>query len=417
MDIGPFSSINVSLETLIFYFKLFTPIAIPFLLGLIFWHLWKEYVRRDFINKEEYILLELRLPKDTWKGPAAMELVLNQFYQTGGENTFLDRWWRGKVRPWFSLEIVSIEGQVKFYISLRKAWRRVIESALYSQYPEVEIYEAPDYAKSVHFDPKEYKIWTCNFVKSHKLQNAYPIKTYVDYGLTKDDMKEEFKIDPMTQMIEALGALGSNEQVWIQFIARAHKGEQLKPGTFLQLTDEWKDSIKAEVKKIILDFKKKMNEDNKEDERAAPFQLTAFESNIIESLERYSTKYPFDVGIRALYITKPDSFAPTGVPGLISMFRQYGAPNLNGFKPTGGSASFDYPWQDFMELRHNLVRKAALSAYKRRCYFYAPCNEKSFVMNAEELATIYHLPGNVSRTPTLSRIESKKAQAPGNLPI
>lgn len=403
------------METLIFYVKLFSPIAIPFLLGLIFWHLWKEYVQREFISNEEYILLELKLPKETYRGPAAMELLLSHFYQTGSENTFLDRWWKGKIRPWFSLEIVSIEGQVKFYISLRKVWRRVIESALYSQYPDVEIYESPDYAKSVHFDPNDTKIWACHFTKTQK--DIYPIKTYIDYGLTKDDLKEEYKIDPMTPMLESLGSLGNNEQIWIQMIIRAHKKEQLKSGTWLQVTDSWKDGIKAEIKKIILDFKKKMNEDNKEDERTAPFQLTAVENNLIEALERSSTKYPFDVGIRALYIAKPDSFAPTGVPGLISMFKQYGAQNLNGFRPIGGSADFDYPWQDFMELRHNLVRKSFLSAYKRRCYFYAPCNEKSFVMNAEELATMYHLPGNVSRTPTLSRIESKKAEAPGNLPV
>lgn len=404
-----FMDFSLDFAPVIYYLKLFSPVAIPFILGLIFWHLWTEYVRREFIYKEEYTLLELKLPKETFKGPSAMELFLSHLYQTSGETTFLDRWWKGKVRAWFSLEIVSIEGQVKFFIWTRKSLRRLVESALYSQYPDVEIYETPDYAKSIHYDPKDMKIWTANFTKDTK--DVYPIKTYIDYGLTRDDLKEEFKVDPMTPMIESLGSLGKNEQIWIQIMIRAHKKEQLKPGTWLQVTDAWKDGIKKEVKEIIEKSKIEVGPDFK------AIQLTPFENKIIEALERASTKYPFDVGIRALYIAKRDSFVPLAPPGLISTFRQYKSQNLSGFKPTGGSTNFDYPWLDFKEMRHNLVRKASLGAYKRRCYFYPPCNDKPFIMNAEELATIFHLPGSVARTPTLQRVESKKAEAPGNLPV
>ena len=38
-------------------------------------------------------------------------------------------------------------------------------------------------------------------------------------------------------------------------------------------------------------------------------------------------------------------------------------------------------------------------------------------MNGEELATLYHLPGAVATTPTLTRIPSKKSEAPANLPV
>jgi hypothetical protein len=58
-----------------------------------------------------------------------------------------------------------------------------------------------------------------------------------------------------------------------------------------------------------------------------------------------------------------------------------------------------------------------LDAYKRRAYFYKPFKKSHFVMNTEELATIYHFPGGVAATPTFSRIGSKKAEAPSNLPI
>jgi hypothetical protein len=39
------------------------------------------------------------------------------------------------------------------------------------------------------------------------------------------------------------------------------------------------------------------------------------------------------------------------------------------------------------------------------------------VMNVEELATIFHFPGEVATTPTLEKIESKRGEPPIDLPI
>ncbi len=80
-----------------------------------------------------------------------------------------------------------------------------------------------------------------------------------------------------------------------------------------------------------------------------------------------------------------------------------------------------------------IVQKAdMLNAYKARSYFYGgfditnpgtyfthpnASGKKPFILSTEELATLFHLPGRVAETPTFERIESKKAEAPGNLPI
>ena len=58
-----------------------------------------------------------------------------------------------------------------------------------------------------------------------------------------------------------------------------------------------------------------------------------------------------------------------------------------------------------------------LDAYKRRSYFFKPHKTPHFVLNAEELATLFHFPGQVAAAPTLTRIGSKKMEAPANLPI
>jgi hypothetical protein len=38
------------------------------------------------------------------------------------------------------------------------------------------------------------------------------------------------------------------------------------------------------------------------------------------------------------------------------------------------------------------------------------------MLTSEELATIYHIPGTVAKTPTLHRIQSSTAISPANLP-
>ena len=41
----------------------------------------------------------------------------------------------------------------------------------------------------------------------------------------------------------------------------------------------------------------------------------------------------------------------------------------------------------------------------------------TFVLNVEELATLWHFPGQILKVPTLERIESKEAAPPTNLPL
>ncbi len=352
--------------------------------------------------EQKYVLLELRVPKEVSKSPAAMELFINALYQTGGEGNWYDKFVKGGMRAWFSLELVSIEGQVKFFVWTRAGFKKIIESQLYSQYPDIEIVESKDYA--MEFTAKdEVELWGCYFEKDKP--SFYPIKTYLDYGLDRDP-KEEFKIDPITPVIEYLGALGPNEQAWIQILIRAHKKEYKKPGTWREKVD-WKHFAKEEIKE-------KMKR-NKGDGEPAD-RMTKGEKGAIEAIERSISKLAFDTGIRAIYITKKGAFNKDNIAGLTGSFRQYSSDDLNKLKTTGGT-SFDYPWQDLTGKKLTKKKKKILTGYLERAFFRPIYKGQHFVLTSEELATIYHFPGGVSKTPTFSRITSRKADAPSNLPV
>ncbi|MCC2630508.1 MAG: protein of unknown function with transrane region [Candidatus Paceibacter sp.] len=379
-------------------FKLY-PIWLPFLTGIIFWEFWVRYVRYLFFVKTETTLIEVRIPREISKSPLAMELVLLSLHQLGGESTVIARYWEGKVRAWFSLELVSDGGEVRFYIWTRKNMRDIIESQLYAQYPNIEVTEVADYTKNITYKPGENDMWGAHYV--YLKPDAYPIRSYTEFGLDKDP-KEEYKNDPLTTTLEFMGSIKPGEQVWLQYITRAHKSE--KRGGFFSPKEDWRKAADKERQALLDKIK------------AAGRLATPGENEIIQSIERSLGKYPFDVGIRVMYVAvEKDKFSNTTVTGLRGLLRAFGSQNLNSFKDDG--TDFDYPWQDYRNIRLDRMKRKMLDAYKRRMYFFYPYKYKPLVMTNEELATMYHFPGEVASTPGIPRIQSKRAQAPSNLPV
>lgn len=394
------------------------PLWVTFILLMVFWHEWVDYVRAEFIFKQEHKLLQIKLPTEMFKSPLSMELFLTTLHQTGGEGTWYDKYWLGKSRAWFTLEMVSLEGNVHFYIWTRKGMRNFIESSLYAQYPGIEIHEVADYALPVQFDKNTMSMWAAEleFVKD----DAYPIKTYVDYGLDKDP-KEEFKIDPIAPVIEFLGSIGAHQQVWIQLNVRAYKADELKIGTLFKFKrDPLKEKAEKAISEILIRDPKTKISGNPEEGSSKNPTITKGEQEVVAAIERNMSKLQFDVGIRMAYIGKNGFYNPANIAGLTGSWKQYSSNSLNGFKPFSDdySPSFSYPWQDFRGMRNAEAMERFLNGYKRRNFFFPPVKgNKVMVMSSEELATIFHFPGQVAAAPTFTRILSKKSEAPANLPI
>ena len=402
------------------------PILLAYILFKLFWPLWVNYVRSDTFARRKFIVLEVKLPRDSFRSPAAMELFINALHNTSDGN-FFAQYWKGEKRPGYSLEIISVEGKVKFMIYTEDQRKNGVMAALYSQFPGIEVMEVPDYTRGVQFDPKESNMYAAEFIftkedANKNIAHVYPIKTYIDYGLDKDP-KEEFKVDPLTPMIEFLGSIGANQQVWFQFVIRAHIKEVQGTHRYFKKTDPYKDEGKKVIDTIMgRDPKTRIaGVKDKVSGRITPPTLSDGEKEIVKAIERNMAKPAFDVGIRAIYIAKKSVFdKPNGIGGIVGSFKHFSTENFNGLKPNGDKYSSRFsglPWQDYKKMRETKQMKNALEAYKRRSFFYDPVKSKHVIMSTEELATIYHFPGAVAATPGLNRIPSKKFEAPSNLPI
>jgi len=171
-------------------------------------------------KKIKPILLEIRIPKEIVKPIRAMETVLMSIWQVFYQPPdWWEKWIDGQFQLSFALEIVSIDGDPHFYIRIPDRFRDPIETAIYAQYPEVEIVEAEDYAKKVPQDipNKKWNMWGTDY-KLIK-EDAYPIKTYSEFE-TERETKEEKRIDPLAILLEAMAKIKKGEQLWVQIIAK-----------------------------------------------------------------------------------------------------------------------------------------------------------------------------------------------------
>lgn len=410
-----------SLVTSFGYVYALAPIWLPIVFLTLLFKAWLYYRRIKFWQAQGSILFEVKLPKEIQKSPKAMEVVMGAFHQTGEEGDWYYKYWLGQTRAWFSLEIISQGGNIRFFIWSRKKFKNLIESNLYSQYPGIEVYEVEDYTKEVYFDPTKHKLHGTQWELSEP--DPYPIKTYVDYGLDQDP-KEEYKIDPMATSLEFLSTLSQGHNVWIQIIVRAHKKEKTRPlpwnkklekFAWSETYDSWKEDSKNEIEKIIKALK-----DSKDDAGAAR-RPTKGETDKIAALERSVSKIGFDVGIRSIYFAPKDIFNPMYIGGVMNYFKQYSSVEFNGFKPAGWYPAIGNPINDWWKSDKKFPY-LLLDEYKMRRFFFSPLvgkwfYSKPFVLNVEELATIYHFPGSVASAPTFERLPSKKSGAPSNLPI
>jgi hypothetical protein len=396
------------------------PIIGPVVMIGAFWGAWVWYVQSLFVYKRtDPILLEVKMPAEVSKSPRAMEQVFSNMWIRMHTTTFVDRNWYGGVLPYHSFEMASFGGEVHFFIWTKRMFKNTVELNMYAQYPGVEIVEAEDYAtKFVYDDSVE-----C-FVTEHALSsnlkgvaevdplavdeaeiNAYMPKSYVDFELDKDP-KDEHKVDPFANVVEALSSIGKGEQVWVQMVIRPYFGKK------------WKDALEKVVQKIRI-ASTMLEGVSKEDEDAAGFPRPTWKQNEqIRIIERHLSKLPFQVGFRAIYSAPAGKMRGPEYTAMRWIWRPFANYNwMSILRPRRGHNIFDYAWQDWNGVRWRLFSRRFLDAYRRRCFFNYPWMTQYQIFSTEMLATLWHPPSTVVKAPGLARIAVSKGEAPSNLPI
>lgn len=370
----------------------FVPILVlmrPLVSALAFWKQ-QAYIKKNM----DSVLLELRIPPDLVRSPRAMEQVLIAIH--GLRNA--PKTWRayhidGQVTRWFSFEIVSQNGTLKFYVRTPSSLKNLVESALFSYYPEVEISEVPDYAATLphtvfDLEANNLDIWGQEIAAAK--DPVIPFKTYNAFSSGEKD-----GIDPLSSMVEVLGRLKKEEFAALQIVAApADKG--------------WSKGGADMIAKIK--------------ESGA---LTPGETANTKEIEDNISKPAFDVLIRATYIAPKEGFSSSfAASGITNALNQLSSPKHNAFAPTlgiGGSG------KKLTSTKARMLWAFRTRAVPQKEFFgkiatslpgYRNFEEKWAPISVETLATMFHpLTSTVLTAPHLERLSSRRVSAPAGLPI
>jgi len=388
--------------------------------------LWLLSRNIQFSSGKSYMLLEIKIPKEVVKTPKAMEIALSSIHGTVEVFNFRDKWLRGELQPSFSLEIAGIDGEMHFYIRCERKYQHLVEAKLYAQYPELEVTEAEDYTEKVPQDVpnNSWDLWGTDMILLK--DEAYPIRTYEFF----EDVEEERRFDPLASLAEVISKLQEGEQLWIQTI--------ISP----RFDFEWTDDSKKISEKLlgrkdppeapgllggIIEFFAngiKMvggkppewagGGEHQEDDSNF-MRLSRGEQRIIEAVEDKRAKAGFKTTIRAIYLARRDVMNKTNIAGLMGIYRQLGDQNLNGFRPGLGSLPSS-SLLAFKNTRNHRRKIRMFNMYKMRMLGIL---SKPYILNVEELATLYHFPGSVVQAPSTSaaRLGGKRGEPPANLPV
>ena len=375
--------------------------------------------RAEYMSKQDFTLLEIRMPRDTSRTPYAMEAFFSSLHMGSGESTWYKIYVQGQMRPVWSLEIASLGGRIHFYIWTRAGYRRLVESYLYAQYPEIEIIEAEDYSRLT--DPsREGQMWGCEY--ELKEDDPYPLRTYTDYGIKPGDKPEE-TVDPLAQLLELMGSIGPGEQFWLQFIIRQTKAEKYrgrlnkngKPYTFKDAAGEVIEDMREQTtrKSSYID-----PATGKTVETAGFPNPTKGQNDMIAAIERKASKQVFDVGIRCIYSGTDEAFNGIMIPSMLALFKPFNNESGNSLnlQSVFGGAFNDFPWEDPGGYHKKHLFHKIVEFYRRRVYYVDPYVGAWSVLSSEELATLFHVPSAAITTPNLPRIGSATTGAPANLP-
>lgn len=431
MNLAPFQEllnlpIMVALWRIMFWYFGWLPIAIVMLYGVL--EVWLHERRMAWEHHQKFILLAIDVPKNNVQSLLAVENMFTYFAGAHGTFTLIEKWWEGKVQLGFSFEIVSIGGYIQFLVRAPAPFKNLVESAIFSQYPDVEIYEVEDYTALApkSFPDEEYDIWGSEFIQT--AHEMLPIKTWPAFEHDFGEKETKYR-DPMASLMDVMSSLKKGEQMWYQIVVvptgndwTAHadhyidemlgKGHAASKGSnFVDGIMKWITRLSEMIYQLwehIEDHEEKSSEKKFADMAPGPKKK-------IEAVELKKSKVGFEVTIRYIYLSRKEVMnKPKAVNGFVGYIKQFAANDLNGLKPdgkmTGTSTSY------FFTDRRSAARKTKLMyGYKHRSDMIG---RPPWIMNVEELATLWHFPLDaVTKAPLIQRSSGRRVEPPMSLPI
>jgi len=387
----------------------------PVLLFLLLNALFLAYMKVKFISEIKWLVLEIKAPRDVSRSPKAMESVFSGLHGILDKPKTWDKITKGKTQLWYSLEMIGRGGETDFFVRTPEQFRNLVETQFYAHYPNCEIKVlSEDHINVLPPHPsEEYDVFGAEYILTK--EDAYPIRTYVQFEELNPSREPGAipRIDPLAAISELYSSLTPGEYMGVQILVAPTGDEWVKAGQEVvdKLAGKKPKAPKASLlSKIVFAIDKWIpggaapGEEKKEEKREQPTP------GQYEALKALESKLGFECVIRFIYSAPKETFQKARVSALGGAFKQFNTYNLNGFKWNMRVATLAK--QPFKKRKVRRKKLFILNNFKKRAFV-----NKKMILTVEELATIFHFPDIVVRSPLIPRIEAKKGEPPIGLPM
>ncbi|MDO8335293.1 MAG: type IV secretion system DNA-binding domain-containing protein [Candidatus Saccharibacteria bacterium] len=352
------------------------------IVGILLYLAWRNNQKATHIQATDPVLLVLEIPRTNDKQELAAEQLFASLHGILRDKTELQQ--SGGVQEHISFEMASINKMIRFYVWTPRHLQNFVEGQIYAQYPTVQIHEAEEDYTRRHITHSVVNTAELTLVDNEVL----PIKTFTN-----------FEVDPLAGITATLAKLeDDDEELWIQVLARP-------------IADDWHQRSSRYVEQVkkggstiglsgngmsfasqVLEMLWKPPESTG---AGATREVSEREKTRISEIEKKSVKLGYQVKVRIAYLGHDNNIARQRIQGLVGTFKQFNSTNLNGFRVAKSS-----------------FKREDIAAYVAR-YF----TDSGYILNIEELASVFHLPHTNVETPNIVWASTKTAEPPAKLPI
>ena len=333
----------------------------------------------------EHCLLMLEIPRENDKKELAAEQMLAALH--GILRSKRELRLSGTLQEHISLEIAAKGQRIRFYIWTPKHLQAFVEGQIYAQYPTVQISEP-----ETDYSEREFEQAVIHTTELTLTDNeTMSIKTF-----------PSFEVDPLAAITATLAKLDKeSEEMWIQIMARPIADDWHRRGAKTIARIRGGRGILSGSGTATLSYAGQAfaalvrpPEGGGKEGSSEP-ELSERDKARITAIETKTQKLGYQVKIRLLYAGNDQRTARLRMQALVGAFKQFNTTNLNGFRAKAESFN-----------RNKLLE------YQARFFI-----DHGFILNIEELASLFHLPHTTVETPSIVWATTKTAEPPANIPI
>jgi hypothetical protein len=294
------------------------------------------------------VIFEVKVPRTNETEIAVAEQMFSNLYGIGGGGKGWKHWIT--VKNCLSFEMVGLPGEIRFYVYAPKKLADLVEKQILGAYQDADVAIVDEY----NIFEENSKVAYASLILTD--ESYYPLKT-----------AQDFKGDPLANILSSLSKIGQGEGVMVQFVISPEESKWQKSGRkFIQRVET--NNSDPEKKKIHVSQEQ------------------------MQGIGKKISKLGFQTAIRIVATAPNQDIAQMHVDNVIGALEQFANPGIN-------------------DMKKDKINKLKEVDFMRDVIYRRMPLKSSSVLNVEELASLYHFPNKNIETPNINWLLSKDSPA------